>query len=44
MLLLALPMTLLFLIAEIIARFVDRRRVDQEPDYDDLADDQASPL
>jgi sec-independent protein translocase protein TatC len=44
MLLLAIPMTILFLVAELIARFVDRRRQDQEPDYDELPDDQASPL
>jgi sec-independent protein translocase protein TatC len=44
MLLLAIPMTILFLIAELIARFIDRRRVSEEPDYDELPDDQASPL
>jgi sec-independent protein translocase protein TatC len=44
MLLLAIPMCVLFLIAELIARFVDRRRVSDEPDYDELPDDQASPL
>jgi sec-independent protein translocase protein TatC len=44
MLLLAIPMTVLFLIAELIARFVDKRRVSDEPDYDELPDDQASPL
>ncbi len=45
MLLLAAPMTVLFLISELIARFVDYRRGrDQEPDYDDYDDDTASPL
>jgi sec-independent protein translocase protein TatC len=45
MLLLALPMTVLFLISEQIARFVDRRRgLDGEPDYDDFEDEEASPL
>jgi sec-independent protein translocase protein TatC len=44
MLLLAIPMTILFLIAEVIARIIDRRRVSEEPDYDELSDDQASPL
>ena len=44
MLLLALPMALLFLIAEGIAHIVDRRRRNDEPDFDDLADDEPSPL
>jgi len=45
MLLLAIPMTLLFLISEQIARFVDRRRgLDGEPDYDSFVDDEASPI
>jgi sec-independent protein translocase protein TatC len=44
MLLLAIPMTLLFLIAELIARVVDRRRGSNEPDYEALSDDEASPL
>lgn len=46
MLLLAIPMVLLFLISEVIARLVDRRRGRQssEPDYDTLDDDEASPL
>ena len=42
MLMLALPMTLLFMLSEIIARFVDRRR--RRASYDGLADDEASPL
>ena len=46
MLLLAIPMVLLFLISEVIARLVDRRRGRQssEPDYNTLDDDEASPL
>ena len=46
MLLLAVPMTILFLISEIIARIIDRRRgrVSLEPDYDDLDDDEESPI
>ncbi len=44
MLFLAIPMVILFLIAEVIAHLVDRRRVSSEPDYDELSDDQASPL
>ncbi|MBA2445376.1 MAG: twin-arginine translocase subunit TatC [Nocardioidaceae bacterium] len=45
MLLLAIPMMLLFLISEQIARFVDRRRgLDAEPDYDKFDDEEASPL
>jgi sec-independent protein translocase protein TatC len=43
MLLLALPMTALFLISEGIARVVDRRRGDDD-DYAAYADDEASPL
>ena len=34
MLLLAIPMTMLFLISEMIARVVDRRRGTSEPDYE----------
>ncbi len=46
MLLLAIPMVLLFLISEVIARVMDRRRgrVSSEPDYGELADDEVSPL
>jgi sec-independent protein translocase protein TatC len=46
MLLLAIPMVLLFLISEVIARLVDRRRGRQssEPDYSTLDDDEASPI
>jgi sec-independent protein translocase protein TatC len=43
MLLLALPMTALFLISEVIARVVDRRRASDD-DYAAYADDEASPL
>ncbi len=43
MLLLALPMTGLFLISEVIARVVDRRRAGGD-DYAAYADDEASPL
>jgi sec-independent protein translocase protein TatC len=42
MLMLALPMTLLFLVSEVIARLVDRRR--GRPSYDGLADDEASSI
>ena len=43
---LAVPMTGLFLVSEVIARVVDRRRAAAtgEPDYPALADDVASPL
>ncbi len=45
MLFLALPMTLLFLLSEVIARVIDRRRGrDSEPDYADYDDDTASPI
>ncbi len=45
MLLLAIPMVLLFLISEVIARIVDRRRGVNEPDdYADLDDDEQSPI
>jgi sec-independent protein translocase protein TatC len=46
MLLLALPMTALFLISEVIAHLVDRRRhrASVEPDYAELPDDEASPV
>src|SRR3954454_542637 len=42
MLMLALPMTLLFFLSELIARLVDRRR--GRPSYDGLADDEASSI
>ena len=45
MLLLAIPMVLLFLISEVIARVVDRRRgLHGQPDYAEYDDDEASPL
>lgn len=46
MLFLAVPMTVLFLLSEIIARVVDRRRarMDAEGDYSTLPDDETSPL
>jgi sec-independent protein translocase protein TatC len=46
MLFLALPMTLLFFISEIIARLVDRRRRSRNPEgaYDAWDDDEVSPL
>ena len=42
MLMLAIPMTVLFIISEVIARFVDRRRAHES--YGGLADDEISPL
>lgn len=44
MLFLAVPMTGLFLVSELIARLVDRRRRSAEPDYDQLDDDAASAI
>lgn len=44
MLFLAVPMTLLFLISEILARLIDRRRAGSEPDYDTIGDDERSDL
>ncbi|MPZ96711.1 MAG: twin-arginine translocase subunit TatC [Propionibacteriales bacterium] len=45
MLFLAVPMTVLFLVSEVIARLVDRRRAREgEGSYDDLDDDEISPL
>lgn len=46
MLFLALPMTLLFLISEVIARAVDRRRRTRDPEgaYDTWGDDETSSL
>ncbi len=46
MLFLALPMTVLFMISELIARFVDYRRGrgGDEPDLDEFPDDEISPI
>jgi len=45
MLLLAFPMVALFLISELIARVIDRRRGrDRDPDYADFDDDEVSPI
>ncbi len=44
MLFLAVPMALLFLVSEGIARLVDRRRVRSEDNYGQYADDETSPL
>ncbi|CAN5481949.1 twin-arginine translocase subunit TatC [soil metagenome] len=45
MLFLALPMTMLFVLAEVIARIIDRRRgPGSEGDYEAWEDDQVSPL
>lgn len=44
MLFLALPMTLLFFISEVIARILDRRRGTRDADYDAWDDDEASDL
>jgi sec-independent protein translocase protein TatC len=44
MLMLAIPMSLLFLASEVIARMVDRRRGRDAERFDDLADETASPL
>ncbi|WP_246456134.1 twin-arginine translocase subunit TatC [Nocardioides mesophilus] len=44
MLMLAIPMTLLFLVSELIARFVDRRRARNRPAYDELDDEEASDI
>jgi sec-independent protein translocase protein TatC len=44
MLFLAIPMTLLFFISEIIARILDRRRGVRDADYDAFDDDEASDL
>jgi len=44
MLFLALPMTVLFGISEVIARALDRRRAGTEGDYDAYDDDEASDL
>ena len=44
MIMLAIPMSLLFLLSEGIARLVDRRRDRREDSFDGLSDDEASPL
>lgn len=44
MLMLAFPMLVLFLVAELIARFVDRRRARRTPSTDQWGDDELSPL
>ena len=45
MLLLAFPMVVLFMISELIARFIDRRRrLNGDVDYADLDDDELSPI
>jgi sec-independent protein translocase protein TatC len=44
MLMLAIPMTVLFMVSEAIARLVDRRRARTRPAFDDLDDEVASPL
>ncbi len=44
MLLLALPMVVLFLISEVIARLVDRRRGRDVDEYGDFDDDEVSPI
>ena len=44
MIMLALPMTVLFLISEVVARMIDRRRAKLSGHLDDLADDEQSSL
>ncbi len=45
MLLLAIPMVVLFLLSEVIAHLVDRRRgLNRAPDYAEYDDDEASPI
>ena len=45
MLFLALPMSVLFMLSELIARFVDHRRGrGEEPDFDEFDDDEISPI
>jgi sec-independent protein translocase protein TatC len=41
---LAIPMTVLFLVSEVIARVVDRRRAGRRESFDDVDDDAPSPL
>lgn len=43
MLMLAIPMTLLFFVSEVVARLVDRRRGRRDP-FSGVSDDEASPL
>jgi sec-independent protein translocase protein TatC len=44
MLMLAIPMSVLFIVSEVVARVVDRRRRASRESYDELADDEASDL
>ena len=44
MLFLAAPMVVLFMLSEIIARFIDRRRAGREDDYDRYDDDEISDI
>jgi sec-independent protein translocase protein TatC len=44
MIMLALPMTLLFLVSEVVARFVDRRRARAAGNLAGLGDDERSDL
>ncbi len=44
MLMLAIPMTLLFLVSEVVARLVDRRRARERESFEHLPDDEISPL
>jgi sec-independent protein translocase protein TatC len=44
MLMLAVPMTLLFFVSEIIARSVDRRRARARESFEGIGDDEVSPL
>jgi len=44
MLFLAIPMTGLFIVSEVIARLIDRRRASAEGDYDEWDDEETSPL
>ena len=44
MLFLAAPMVVLFMVSEIIARFIDRRRAGREDDYDSYDDDEISDI
>jgi sec-independent protein translocase protein TatC len=44
MLMLAIPMTILFMVSEVIARLVDRRRARRTSSFGDVDDDETSPL
>lgn len=44
MVMLAIPMSVLFGVSELVARFVDRRRARRTRPYDGLDDDEASPI